>query len=130
MEKIERKLDKLTDNRKRFLVNLYELIKSEVRETSNERISTIAIDSSWGMGKTYFAQALEEYIEDENKKESFEIKVLKFNAWESDYYDAPMKTLIGEMNEQEFLNSEVKEKAEKIIKNSIKSFINFIVEEI
>lgn len=119
MEENEKKLDKLTDNRKMFLENLYKLIKNELQSEDKERINTIAIDSSWGMGKTYFAEVLEEYIKD-NEKE-FEIKVLKFNAWENDYYDDPMKTLIGEMNEQKLLNSEVKEKAEKIIKNSIKS---------
>lgn len=76
------------------------------------------------MGKTYFAEALEKYVNDNN--EEFEIKVLKFNAWENDYYNDPMKTLIGEMNEKNLLNSEVKEKAEKIIKNSIKSGLKIL----
>ncbi len=119
MEENEKKLDKLTDNRKMFLENLYKLIKNELQSEDKERINTVAIDSSWGMGKTYFAEALEEYVKE--NKEKFEIKVLKFKTWENDYYDDPMKTLIGEMNEQNLLNSEVKEKAEKIIKNSIKS---------
>lgn len=45
MDEKEELCNKLTDNRKMFLENLYKLIKNELQSEDKERIKTIAIDS-------------------------------------------------------------------------------------
>ncbi len=128
----------LTSDRKKILDNFYSLIHSEFVEQKNEklkgkslldsneyRIRTIAIDASWGMGKSFFASALKEKIS-LSQNSGINIKTLEYNAWKNDFYTDPMKTIIGELNEQLVLTSEVKEKAENLIRNISKKGINLI----
>lgn len=138
--------DNLTFERKIFLENFSTVIKNELerqkitndddcKKKSNLNfeekgfINTFSIDASWGMGKTFFAKALKYYLENEltinvNEKPK-EIKVLSYNAWQNDYFDDPMKTIIGELNSQKILNSDIKEKADKLIKNSSVKLFKF-----
>lgn len=106
--------EKLTENRKRFVDQLMPLIEStfdrEIEE--EERIKTISIDASWGMGKTLLKDVLVEKLTEK------EIKVKAINAWETDYFSDPMKSLIGEINESDLnISSDTIEKGEKLIKN-------------
>ena len=48
----------------------------------------IAINSPWGTGKTKFIDSLIEDLKNDNN-----IKVIKFNAWESDYFEHPILPL-------------------------------------
>ncbi|MCS5421838.1 MULTISPECIES: KAP family P-loop NTPase fold protein [Psychrilyobacter] len=126
--------DKLTVERKLFLGQLKQLIENEFEEQKITRdnrggcslpemereealennIRTISINASWGMGKSFFAKALK------TKLETSGIKVFNFNAWKNDYHKEPLKSLIGELNEQMKFGSDVKEKADKLIKNVLK----------
>lgn len=128
------KYEKLTTERKLFLRQLKQLIENEFEEqnitrknreggslTEMEReealednIKTISIDASWGMGKSFFAKALK------TKLEASGIEVFNYNAWKNDYHKEPLKSLIGELNEQMKFGSDVKEKADKLIKNVLK----------
>ena len=106
--------EKLTENRKRFVDQLMPLIESTFdREIDEEeRIKTISIDASWGMGKTLLKDVLVEKLTEK------EIKVKAINAWETDYFSDPMKSLIGEINESDLnISSDTIEKGEKLIKN-------------
>ena len=127
--------NKLTYNRKLFINQLYNLISSQFsiqdKITGNEKkiieelennfeyIQRIFIDAPWGMGKSYFASSLIELINKKNEElsENKKIEVLRFNAWETDYFSDPMKSLIGELNECRLINSEVSEKAKRILTN-------------
>lgn len=138
--------DNLTFERKIFLENFSTVIKNELerqkitndddcKKKSNLNfeekgfINTFSIDASWGMGKTFFAKALKYYLENELtinvNEEPKKIKVLNYNAWQNDYFDDPMKTIIGELNSQKILNSDIKEKADKLIKNSSIKLLKF-----
>jgi predicted KAP-like P-loop ATPase len=51
----------------------------------------LAIDSPWGTGKTTFLKMWLQYAK--NKK----VSCLYFNAWENDFSDSPLVSLIGEI---------------------------------
>lgn len=144
--------NKLTYNRKLFINQLYNLISSQFniqdKITGNEKeiieelennfeyIQRIFIDAPWGMGKSYFASSLIELINKKNEElsENKKIEVLRFNAWETDYFSDPMKSLIGELNECRLINSEISEKAKRILTNvgkeiGIKLFRNLILKK-
>lgn len=106
--------EKLTENRKRFVNQLIPFIESTFDRDidEEERIKTISIDASWGMGKTLLKDVLVEKLKEK------EIKVKAINAWETDYFSDPMKSLIGEINESDLnISSDTIEKGEKLIKN-------------
>lgn len=106
--------EKLTENRKRFVDQLMPLIESTFDRDINgeERIKTISIDASWGMGKTLLKDVLVEKLVENG------IKVKAINAWETDYFSDPMKSLIGEINGRDLnISSDTIEKGEKLIKN-------------
>lgn len=106
--------EKLTENRKRFVDQLMPLIESTFDRDigEEERIKTISIDAPWGMGKTLLKDVLVEKLVENG------IKVKAINAWETDYFSDPMKSLIGEINESDLnISSDTIEKGEKLIKN-------------
>lgn len=127
--------NKLTDNRKPFINQLYTLVFNQFEAQNNilgnekeimeelennpDFIQRIFIDASWGMGKTYFADSLVELVKDRNNnisEEEKKLEILRINAWESDYFADPMKSLIGELNEHRLINSETTEKAKEFLK--------------
>lgn len=71
----------------------------EELENNFDYIQRIFIDAPWGMGKSYFGRSLEELIENENDSlpKEQQIKSIKINAWEIDYYSDPMKSLMAEI---------------------------------
>lgn len=106
--------EKLTENRKRFVNQLIPMIESTFGEQSdkNKIIKTISINASWGMGKTLLKDALYEKLK---KKD---INVITINAWETDYFNDPMKSLIGEISESNLnIPTGAIEKGEKLIGN-------------
>lgn len=149
--------DKLTNNRKSFINQLYTLVfnqfeaQNKIAEAKNEKeimeelennpdyIQRIFIDAPWGMGKSYFGKSLEELIEDRNNSLSNKkkIKPIKINAWEVDYYSDPMKSLMAEILEvvsdqekekiQEYFESLVKIGAKKILKTIAKILMSLVI---
>lgn len=129
--------NKLTSKRKAFINQLYNLINTQFEEqkkleklepakiieeleNNSDYIQRIFIDAPWGMGKSFFSKALQEKVEEERitriefgKKE---INFININAWETDYFSDPMKSLIGEINNSSCeLTDDAKEKAEKLL---------------
>lgn len=147
--------DKLTNNRKAFINQLYTLISNqfdsqdnilgnekeimEELENNSDYIQRIFIDAPWGMGKSYFGKSLEELIENKNDllPDERKIKPIKINAWEVDYYSDPMKSLMAEILEvvsekekeeiQKYFESLVKIGAKKILKTIAKTLMSLLI---
>lgn len=144
--------DKLTPKRKAFINQLYNLINTQFEEqeklikleslqnikeqekkikliieeleNNSDYIQRIFIDAPWGMGKTFFSKALKEKIEKENeaKEDERKINLININAWETDYFSDPMKSMVGEINSNIKLSSETTEKIEQILKKGLTIF--------
>lgn len=83
------KLDR-REEAKRLLDYVYSRIKN--RRLRNENASlTINIDASWGQGKSYFLKNIEKDLKKDGNI------VAKINAWESDFSDNPMLTVVNEL---------------------------------
>lgn len=72
-------------NRKESAETLTELI------TSASDPLVICIDAPWGQGKTTFLRMWEQYLKNKN------IPTIYFNAWENDFTDDALVSLIGEI---------------------------------
>ena len=129
-------LNSLTKKRKGFLNQIYNIVDNQFKkqeenfngkktkdiikelENNSDYIQRIFIDGSWGTGKSYFCDALKDKIAEKNqtKEENRKINFIKINAWETDYFSDPMKSLIGEINNSSCkLTDDVKKEAEKIL---------------
>ena len=53
---------------------------------------TMAVDAPWGAGKTTFINLWSQYLRNSG------IAVIKFNAWENDFYDDPFVALCAELS--------------------------------
>lgn len=132
-------LNSLTKKRKSFLNQIYNIVDNQFKkqeedfngkepkdiikelENNSDYIQRIFIDGSWGTGKSYFCDALENKIDEENqtKEDNRKINFIKINAWETDYFSDPMKSLIGEISSHITLDVETTQKAEQILKNGL-----------
>lgn len=99
----------------------------EELENNSDYIQRIFIDAPWGMGKSFFSKALKEKIEKGNETRGEEIKFININAWETDYFSDPMKSMVGEINSNIRLSSETTEKAEQILKKGLTIFGKSII---
>lgn len=124
--------ERLTKNRQDFLEALVRVInksfeeQKEFKDWENEDIrpvQRIFINAPWGMGKTLFADALQEYLSEKFKN----INTLYVNSWKMDFYDEPMKALIAEMSEDNIITVESTEKAKKFLQNCGKIFFGKIL---
>lgn len=140
-------LNSLTKKRRGFLNQIYNIVDNQFKkqeedfngkepkdiikelENNSDYIQRIFIDGSWGTGKSYFCEALEEKINEENEKREKERKInfIKINAWETDYFSDPMKSIIGELNTHKLLNSETQRVIEKIMENIFKAGGKFLL---
>lgn len=89
--------DKL--NRKKLAINLMNVIEY------NKSLKVLAIDSSWGTGKTTFINMWMNMIETEkNKDDQFlyneKFETMYFNAWENDYINDPIVSLLSEFEKE------------------------------
>lgn len=135
--------EKLTKNRKLFIEQLYDLINNQFKEQEKltgtienitkelennpDYIQRIFIDAPWGMGKTYFAEALEEIVKIKNGSREKEIEAITINSWQTDYFSDPMKSIIGEINNHNLINIETQQAAEDIVKNIFKISSKFLL---
>ena len=136
--------EKLTKKRKAFIEQLYNLINTQFEEqeklkelkplevieeleNNSDYIQRIFIDAPWGMGKTYFAKSFEELISYKNltrrNSKAREIKFITINAWETDYFSDPMKSIIGEIVENISLSDNIMEKVDELIDTKSKKII-------
>lgn len=104
-------------DRKQSIKDLSDLIK-----TQKEPL-VLGINADWGAGKTTFVQLWQAHLKKEHK-----IEGIYFSAWEDDFSDEPLVSILGELNVYiERLNQKetdkkfevVKENAVKVIKKSL-----------
>lgn len=70
----------------------YAVVLTELVKNFNDGF-VLAIDSEWGTGKTTFVKMWKQYLENN------EFKTLYFNAWENDFENDILVTLISELEE-------------------------------
>ncbi|WP_368236242.1 KAP family P-loop NTPase fold protein [Clostridium perfringens] len=78
-------------NRKQIAINLTNILKNK------SNLNVLAIDSSWGTGKTTFINKWINMLKtDPNYNDNFE--TIYFNAWENDYSNDALLSLICQIN--------------------------------
>lgn len=78
-------------NREPEIVNLTKLIKT------NASPLVMAVNSPWGTGKTAFIKMWAAHIRQAEKEK---VRILHFNAWESDFVADPLVSFLAAMEEQ------------------------------
>lgn len=115
-------------NRYNFVKNLEMIIQS----CSNlEKPSAFFLEGSWGIGKTWVLNKLEQLLkgydlsenvtEDELKDNKGNYFVFKYNAWENDYYDEPLIGMLISITNQLNEMLAFKQVASEIVKNIAKA---------
>lgn len=66
---------------------------THILKSSTEPL-VISVNAPWGYGKSTFLRMLEAHLA------ANELKIISFNAWESDYIDDPFVALLGDTEEQ------------------------------
>ena len=116
------------------------LINSEnYKRISDSESMVIAIDSSWGTGKTTFLDMWKEKLE----KNEEDFAVIKYNAWKNDFVEEPLESIIYNIIQHKMFyidkeksafkesTKEILKCVEKIIKAYIKNKVrNSIGEEV
>ena len=72
----------------------------------------VSIDGQWGTGKTFLLKRWQQELENN------EFKVIYFNAWEDDFCDDPLLSIIGQLSEY-FKKGKLKAIAEELSKIAI-----------
>lgn len=120
--------DKL--GRKGYAVFLKNIIDNsdKYRRDKTQESYVIAIDSSWGTGKTYFTDMFEKYlsgfdgsgIENENK----DYVVIRFDAWKNDFWNNAFEPFVTTVLENDMFYGDIDAKnAESLLKNILSSSI-------
>lgn len=99
-------------DRKFFAQNLYQLIKNQYKEDSQEeqneeyeRIRVISIKSDFGYGKTYFAKAFKNLIDSDKENKNPYLLCHYIDIWREDYNHNPLLAILSSLND--FLDAEV-----------------------
>lgn len=115
--------DKL--NREKYADFLTEIVGNpeKYKRISDSNSLSVAIDSSWGTGKTTFINMWKEKLEslkDDKNNEKF--IVITYNAWKNDFVENPFESLVYTIINHKVFNSvnEI-ENAEKAGKNLLKT---------
>lgn len=130
--------DKL--NREHFADFLIEIITNnkKYKRESDSNSFVLAIDSSWGTGKTTFLNMLENKMNDIVNNN---YTIINYNAWKSDAWKNPFETLMYTILENKIFNAtddinnlreigkDLKEVAKSIGKGFIKKQLSKIVSE-
>lgn len=130
--------DKL--NREHFAEFLIEIITNHKRykRESDSNSFVLAIDSSWGTGKTTFLKMLENKM---NETQNNIYTIINYNAWKSDAWKNPFETLMYTILENEIFNAtddinnlkeigkDLKEVAKSVGKGFLKKQLSKIVSE-
>ncbi len=111
-------------NRSEWVNKVYNLIESLPLDN---RGASFAIDGKWGSGKTFVLNMLTEKLESEvvdtekakSKKTDRKYLVFNYNAWENDYYDEPLLSIISVMIDELNAIGNEKRKAKDIAKTCI-----------
>lgn len=122
------KLDAL--NRENEISELFRIVQSA---SINRAFCSFAIEGTWGVGKTFILECLEEKLELEQNEETKDNRyfVFHYNCWKYDYYEEPAIAIISVLkdkveNANKICGGVAKDAwktAEKYIKNMTKEFV-------
>ena len=87
-----------------------EKLTNLIRDQSDPFV--ISIDGQWGTGKTFLLKRWQKDLEAEG------FKAIYFNAWEDDFCDDPLLSIIGQLSEH-FSEGKLEEIAKKVGKTAI-----------
>lgn len=111
--------ERLTKNRQIFLESLKNLINSSFLEQEKVKnwkdeekrpIQRIFINAAWGMGKTLFANALQESFQEDET-----MKTIYINAWKMDFYKDFYKAFYGEVSLTETIDEKLEDVGSSIV---------------
>lgn len=123
-ERVARLYEKDLLDRIPFAEALYNLITKEQTPVLQDNKSlVIALDASWGSGKTCFLELFSNTLEELNKTETKKFTVIKYNAWKNDDFDEPLLSilynLIREQKEKEANKKAIIDKGVKILEKTV-----------
>ena len=110
-----------------FLRNIIDNSEKYQRDKMQQSY-VIAIDSSWGTGKTYFTDMFENYllgfdgrdIQNENK----DYTIIRFDAWKNDFWNNAFEPFVATVLENDMLYNDVEARnASSLIKDLFSSSI-------
>ncbi len=114
------KEDKL--DREKYSDFLTEIINSpsKYKRLSDSDSLTIAIDSSWGTGKTTFLKMWRNKLEKTN-----EFSIISYNAWENDFANDPLESFMYTILNHNLFDEQYSSSIKKVAKTSLK-IIKFV----
>lgn len=122
--------DKL--DRKEYAEILEEIIeKPETYKRNSDSDSfTLAIDSSWGTGKTEFLNMWSDELRNKkvkiNNKEQEKYIIIPYNAWKNDFSENPLQTVIYTiLSNEAFSKINNEQNGKEAVKEVFESIINF-----
>lgn len=83
-------------NREKIVEQIFTLINNM---TDNEISTSFAINGSWGCGKTFVLDLLQEKLESYQSESSSDNKyfVIRYNCWKYDYYEEPLIAIVSSL---------------------------------
>lgn len=78
-------------NRDEFIQRVVDIVKLIA---SNKGNMTFAIDGTWGCGKTFVLEEIEDRLSNDPSKNYL---VIPYNCWQYDYYDEPLVALVSSL---------------------------------
>lgn len=99
---------------------------NKYKRDKSENAYAIAIDSSWGTGKTFFTDMFENYLlgyDGENiENQNVSYKVIRFDAWKSDFWNNAFEPFIVSVLENDMFQTDIdNQNAGVLLVNLIKS---------
>lgn len=118
--------DKLERKRYAAFLNTIILNSDRYKRELSEKSYVIAVDSSWGTGKTYFTDMFENFLmgydgpDTQNSNDSY--LVIRFDAWKNDFWNNAFEPFVSTILENEIFYSDIEaENAGSLLKNLLVS---------
>ena len=122
------KLDIL--DREKVIDELFRIVQGE---SINQVFCSFAIDGTWGVGKTFILERLEQKLEMEMNEETSDNRyfVFHYNCWKYDYYEEPAIAIISALKDKVDIENKICsvvasyawKEAKKSVENMAKEFV-------
>lgn len=111
-------------NRDEIIEELFNIVQSA---SINKAYCSFAIEGTWGVGKTFVLQKLEEKLEEQLNEETADNRyfVFHYNCWEYDYYEEPAIAIVSALKDK--VDKESCEEIEGVVKASWKVAKKYVV---
>jgi len=86
-------------NRDTVIEDLFNIVQSA---SKNQTYCSFAIEGTWGVGKTFVLEGLEEKLEMEMNEGTFDNRyfVFHYNCWKYDYYEEPAIAIVSALKDK------------------------------